>query len=154
MLHSGTFSNNCWSASDRSLRAGSELLGCTRSRYLLCPFLCISLMSRPTSTAMRDCCSWQNCWLFVFYSGGFREHQLIASPPEGILAKKQTLTSNYSFSLLRSYKDGITGYNSCLSKDLLWDTSSRMYSGYHLKYRPCCFDPQEGRNCHWKLILL
>lgn len=53
------------------------------------------------------------------FHGWFREHQLIASPPEGILAKKQTLTSNYSFSLLGSYKDSITGSNSCLPNDLL-----------------------------------
>lgn len=44
------------------------------------------------------------------FRGWFREHQLIASPPEGILAKKQTLTSNHSFSLLGSYKDNVTGF--------------------------------------------
>lgn len=73
---------------------------------------------------------------------------------KGFLLKSKHLTSNYSFSLLGSYTDCITGYNSGLSKDLLWDASSRIYSGYHLKYRPCCFDSQERRNCHWKLILL
>lgn len=153
MLHFGTFSNNCCSTSDTELW-GSEAPGRRRSRHLLCPCLCISLMSPPTSTAMRNCLPGQNCWLLMSYSDWFREHQLIASPPEGILAKKQTLTSNYSLFLLGSYTDCITGYNSCLFKDLLWDTSSRMYSGCHLKYRPCCFDSQERRNCQWKLILL
>lgn len=155
MLHSGAFSNNCCSISDTELWGlGSEVPGCRRSGHLLCLCLCISLMSPSTSITMRNCLSWQNCWLFMSYSYWFREHQLLASPPEGILAKKQTLTSNYSFSLLGSHTDCITGYNSGLSKDLRWDASSRIYSGYHLKYRPCCFDSQERRNCHWKLILL
>lgn len=154
MLYSGTFSINCCSTADSEhWELESEVPRGRRSGYLLCLRLCISLMPSPTSSTPRNCLSHQDCWLFTSYSDCFKEHQLIASPPEGILAKKHTCTSNYPFSLLGSYIDCITGYSSCLSKDLLWDTSSRIYSGYRLKYRPCCFDSQE-RSCHWKLILL
>lgn len=154
MLCSGTFSINCCSAADPE-HGGleSEAPTCRRSGHLLCLCLCTSLTSPPMSSTWRNRLSWQDCWLFTSYSDCSREHQLIASSPEGILAKKHTLTFNYLFSLLGSYIGCITGYSSCLSKDLLWDTSSRIYPGYHLKYRPCCFDSQE-RSCHWKLILL
>ena len=154
MLYSGTFSISCCSTADPE-HSGLEweVPGCRSSGHLLCLCLCISLMSPPTRSTPRNCLSWQDCWLFTSYSDCSTEHQLIASPPEGILAKKHTLTSNYPFSLLGSYTDCITGYSSCLSKDLLWGTSSRIYSGYHLKYRSCCFDSQE-RSCHRKLILL
>lgn len=74
------------------------------------------LVQPPTSIAMRNRLSQWNSWLFMSDSDQFREHQLIASSPEGILAKKQTLTSNYSFSLSGSYTDGFTGYTHAFPK--------------------------------------